>query len=135
MTSPIIPEFILGLFQTEINNIVKSEIKKVCTLYNLDYDEVITKLKRTEIKTTENAEFYVIKKRNKVADETVRCKARMLRDLEIKQCSYKQCHNNLCGKHNTMHKNNKLKYGLIDDPIPDELRPEVLNEKKKTTIY
>jgi hypothetical protein len=135
MTTPIIPEFILKLFQEQVSDIVQKEIKKVCELYKLDFDEVILKLGHVEINTTETPGFRIMKKRETFAPKEVRCTARMLHDLEIKQCSRHKTKTGLCTKHDEMFKNNRLKYGTINDPLPDELRPEVLNEKKKTKSY
>lgn len=135
MTTPILPEFILKLFQNEVNGIVQKEIQKVCDLYKLDYDEVIKKLGHVEINTTDTPGFRIMKKRETFAPKDERCIARMLHDLEIKQCSKHKKDSEFCGRHFNMHKNNKLKYGTINDPIPNELRPEVLNEKKKHNIF
>lgn len=130
MTTPIIPDFILKLFQGEVDKIVQKEIQKVCELYHLNYEEVKTKLGHVELKTTETNGFRIMKKNETFAPSEIRCMARMLHDLEIKQCSKRRSVGAYCKKHA---KHNK--YGNINDPIPDELRPEVLNEKKKSKIY
>ena len=136
MTTPILPEFVLRLFQNEVSKIVHVEIKKVCELYKLDYEEVLGKLGQVELETTDHPGFRIMKKNEKVAPKEVRCIARMLHDLEVKQCTRKHCEgSSLCKRHHSMHKDNRLKYGTVNDPLPDELRPEVLNEKKKNTIY
>jgi DUF438 domain-containing protein len=136
MTTPILPEFVLHLFQHEVTKIVNAEVKKVCELYELNYEEVIGKLGQVELETTDHPGFRIMKKNEKIAPKDVRCIARMLHDLEVKQCTRKHCEgSNLCKRHHNMRKDNRLKYGTINDPIPDELRSEVLNEKKKNTIY
>jgi hypothetical protein len=136
MTTPIIPEFILRLFQDEVNKIVQAEIDKVCDLYHLNKEEVKQKLGHTTIKSTDHPGFRIIKKNESIAPKDDRCHARMLHDLEVKQCTrHKAEGSDLCTKHITMKSKNRLKYGTIDDPLPDELRPEILNEKKKHTIY
>ena len=136
MTSPILPEFILKLFQNEINTIVKGEITKVCKLYDLDIDEVAERLGHVQIDMTTTPGFRLIRKNESFANKEERCNARMLHDLEVKQCSRPlSCGGQLCKIHNNMRKRNKLKYGLITDPLPDEMRPEVLAEKKKHKIY
>lgn len=136
MTSHILPEFILKLFQNEINNIVNGEIKKVCDLYDLDIDEVTQKLGHVKLDMTKTPGFRLIKKNEKFAETEFRCCARMLHDLEVKQCSRPILGGqNLCTIHHNIKLKGKLKYGLITDPIPDELRPEVLAEKNKTKIY
>lgn len=136
MTTPIIPEFVLKLFQDEVNKIVQSEIKRLCELYKIDYEEAKKKLGSVELKTTEHPGFRLFKKNEKIVEKDERCMARMLHDLEVKQCSR---HRNegceLCGMHSKMKSKGRLKYGLVTDPLPDELRPEVLNEKKLTKIY
>lgn len=136
MTTPILPEFVLRLFQNEVTKIVHAEVKRVCELYELNYEEVIQKLGHVELETTEHPGFRIMKKKEKVAPKEVRCIARMLHDLEVKQCTRRHCEDsNLCTRHHNMRANNRLKYGTMNDPLPDELRPEVLNEKKKSTIY
>lgn len=136
MTTPILPEFILKLFQNEVNNIVQTEIKKVCELYQLNFDEVIQKLGHIEIKTTEHPGFQIIKKKKNIVSKEKRCLARLLCDLEIKQCSKPKIEDcDFCGLHMRLNEENKLKYGKINDPLPDELRPEILNEKKLNKIY
>ena len=132
MTTPILPEFILNLFQIEVQSIVEKELKRMCKLYDIDFEEARKKLGYVDMNVTETPGFRLMKKREKFAPMENRCQARMLHDLEIKQCSRHKCEDSeLCKKHLNM----KLKYGLINDPIPDELRPEVLNEKKKNNIY
>lgn len=135
MTTPIIPDFILSLFQNEVNKIVQSEIKRLCEMYSLNFEEVKGKMGLVELNTTEFPEIRIMKKSEKIAPKDERCIARMLHELEVKQCSRKQKEDGLCGKHFALKANNKLKYGTIKDPLPDELRPEVLNEKKITKIY
>lgn len=136
MTTPILPDFVLKLFQEEIDRIAKAEIKKVCEAYELDYAEVCEKIGRVELEPTAHPGFRIMRKKEKVAPKDVRCNARMLHDLEVKQCTRKRCDGHkLCGKHLDMQTKNRLKYGTIDDPLPDELRPEVLDEKRKSKIY
>jgi len=136
MTTPILPEFVLKLFQDEVNSIVQKEICKVCEHFNLNKKEVFDKMGYVEINTTVAPGFRIMKKNEKFAPKESRCIARMLHDLEIKQCSYhRQNSSEFCGKHLSMKQSGKLKYGTVNDPLPDELRPEVLNEKKKKTIY
>lgn len=136
MTTPILPEFVLQLFQCEVTKVVHAEIKRVCELYNLDFEEVAQRLGHVELQTTEHPGFRIMKKNEKIAPKEVRCVARMLHDLEVKQCTRARCEGSeLCRRHSNMRSGNRLKYGTINDPLPDELRPEVLNEKKKNTIY
>lgn len=135
MTTPIIPEFVLQLFEKEINKIVQSEIKRVCDHYTLNFEEVTTKLGRVSITSTETPGFRLMKKKEKFAPDDQRCCVRMLHDLEVKQCSRSRSQGDMCTLHYNMRKNNRLRYGTIHDPLPDELRPEVLNEKRKKSIY
>jgi hypothetical protein len=135
MTTPIIPEFVLKLFENEINKIVQGEIKRVCNHYALSYEDVTKKLGRVSITSTETPGFRLMKKNEKFAPDEQRCCARMLHDLEVKQCSRSKTQADMCTMHNNMRKNNRLRYGTIHDPLPDELRPEVLNEKRKKSIY
>lgn len=136
MTTPIIPEFVLKLFQDEVNKIVQCEIKRLCEIYKIDYEDAKDKLGLVELKTTPHPGFRLLKKNKKITDKDQRCMARMLHDLEVRQCSRQrgeEC--DLCGIHAKMKSKGRLKYGLMSDPLPDELRPEVLNEKKLTKIY
>lgn len=136
MTTPILPEFVLKLFQDEVNKIVQKEIKRLCDLYKIDYQEAKSKMGVIELKTTEHPGFRILKKKEKIVDKDCRCLARMLHDLEVKQCSRQTSNQSkLCGIHANMKNKGRLKYGLVTDPLPDELRPEVLNEKKLTKIY
>jgi hypothetical protein len=132
MTAPILPSFILELFTNEVQKIVHKEIAKVCELYDLNIDEVEAKLGRVELHCTETPGFRIMKKRESIAPKEVRCIARMVHDLDVKQCSKKRGSNScFCGKHNK----SNLKYGTINDPLPDELRPEVMSQKKLNKIY
>lgn len=136
MTTPILPEFVLRLFQEEIDKVVKEELQKVCVVYKLDYEDVCKKIGRVELEPTKQPGFRIIKKNETFAPKEVRCAARMLHDLEVKQCSKKRCDcSTLCARHLNMQRNDRLKYGTIDDPLPDELRPEILDEKRKSKIY
>ncbi len=130
MTAPILPEVVLRLFQDEVTKIVACEIKKVCELYKLDYEEVSARI-NLQVTTTDVPGFKIVKvqKHPKLTDEN-RCLARIFKDLEVTQCSRRRTCGELCKKHSK-----NMKFGTINDPVPDELRPEVLNEKKKTTIY
>ena len=132
MTAPILPSFVLQLFENEVKKIVEREVKKVCELYELNFTEVREKLGLIQVETTDVPGFRIMKKKERFAPPEERCIARMLHDLEIKQCSNHKKKDDLCGLHLSM---GKLKYGTILDPIPDELRPEVLNEKGHTKIY
>jgi hypothetical protein len=136
MTAPILPEFILKLFQNEINTVVQTEIAKVCKLYDLDLDEVTEKLGNVKLDMTKTPGFRLLHKHETFAPKELRCCARMLHDLEVKQCSRHKFENlTMCRTHYEMKMKNKLKYGSIHDPIPDELRPAVLAEMKKNKIY
>jgi hypothetical protein len=132
MTTPIIPEFILKLFQTEVSKIVDKEIEKLCKIYDIDFEEAKKKLGNTEIKMTTDPGFKIVRNQKKIPPKQERCIARMFHGLEIKQCTRAKCNKKgFCG----LHINTQLRYGTINDPLPNELRPEVLNEKKKNSIY
>ena len=136
MTTPILPEFVLGLFRDEMQSIVEKEVKRLCDIYGIDFQDAKVKLGYIDLQVTDTPGFRLMKKQEKFAPNEERCQARMLHDLEVKQCSrHKLKDSILCKRHANMQKNNKLKYGIISDPIPDELRPEVLSEKKKKSIY
>jgi hypothetical protein len=139
MTTPILPDFILKLFQNEINTVVHSEIAKICKLYDLDLDEVTEKLGHVKLDVTATPGFRIRKNNNQnIPPKELRCCARMVHDLEVKQCSRNKYGKlTMCRGHDKMKRENKLKYGSIHDPLPDELNDlDIIttNTKKEFSI-
>ena len=133
MTNPILPEFILQLFQDEIDKIVESKLKQVCELYELDFDEVAEKVGHVRIDMTKTPGFKIIKKYEHIPTED-RCIARMFTESEIIQCSKKHKDGELCARHSKMRLENTLKYGTINDPLTDELQHERIIPKEERCI-
>jgi flagellar basal body P-ring protein FlgI len=134
MTSPMIPEVILDLFQNEINRIVKIAIKKICDEYDIDFEEA-TKIADIKLDLTLD-NLHISKKQNPKILIKERCQARMLRNIGIQQCSRSKCDDTeFCKLHFKSFKNGTLKYGKITDPIPIDLDDYFLNMKNKRNIY
>lgn len=148
MTSPIIPDFILKMFEQEVTKINIIIVDKICDLYDLDIDEVKQQLS-DELDMNFNVindnieQIKVIKKHNakpdaSTLDKSTLCIARVFiqSELKVKQCSrHKLDGQNFCKLHLKLHQNNTLKYGTIHDQKPDEISTEKLNRKVKRNIY
>lgn len=136
MTSVILPNYILSLFEKEVNDIVKKAIKKVCDEYDIDFNDA-QKLVDVNLQV-KNDNIRIIKKnilnKNPHPPE-IRCLARMLHEVEIKQCSRRKDKCDFCGTHQKMFKNGTLKYGKITDPVPLALNDKVLSYKEKRKLY
>jgi hypothetical protein len=137
MTTPLIPEVVFNLFQNEITKINTVFLTKVCETYNLNIEDVKKTLEK-ELKvsfTLNPQEKVIIVKKQKVPEDNERCIARIYRrkDLEVLQCTRRR-HNDTtcdcCKLHGKMYHEGRLKYGLMTEPTPDELSPEVLSKKK-----
>lgn len=140
MTTPLVPDFILQLFQDEVHKINSVVVQKMCQMYNIDYDDAVTKLaKEAAIKLTlSNNEKIKLVKKQKEPDAKQRCHARVFRkkDLEVFQCTRKTpaegaC---FCKRHQKMNDEGRLKYGTINDVKPAEISTPALIKKKKHTL-
>jgi hypothetical protein len=140
MTTPLVPDFILQLFQDEVHKINSVVVQKMCTIYKIDYEDAVAKLAdEAAIKLTlSNNQKIKLVKKQKEADPKHRCQARVFRkkDLEVLQCTRKTpaegaC---FCKRHQKMHDEGRLKYGTINDVKPDEISTPALVKKKKHTL-
>jgi hypothetical protein len=144
MTTPLLPDFILKLFQDEVKKIALVFIKKLCDIFDLDVEDAKKKLGDAmdiEFVFTDNPHLKIVKKQKEI-DPSERCIAKVYNKdrLGIRQCTRRrkdeECR--LCKKHMNMLQERKLKYGTIEDEeIKEPL--EVLKKKviklKKYTIY
>jgi hypothetical protein len=145
MTCPIVPEFILKLFEKEISNIVDRCVVKICDEYELDNTEVKKLLAREmnmsfDIVNEDIEQIKIVKKNTKHEKESgACCEARIYiaSELIVKQCSRSKLHDNckFCKTHHKQFETNSLKWGTIHDPKPDAISTAKLNAKAKRKIY
>lgn len=148
MTSPIVPDFILKLFEKEVSKINLIIVEKICELYKLDIDDVKTKIKKElninfDVISDEIEEIKIVKKhkpKQEVSENnnTDLCIARIFlsSQLKVKQCSrHKLDGQEFCTLHHKLNQENKLKYGTIKEKKPDEISTEKLKRKVKRNIY
>lgn len=135
MTTPVVPDFILTLFQNEINKIAGGILEKVCKLYKLDIDEVKKRLKdemRIDVSISSNERIKVVKTQAVLPPEE-RCIARVFHraDLCLIQCSRRHCPNaQFCKRHQKMIDIAPLPYGTVKEPVPKT----VVNRLKKIKV-
>jgi len=138
MTTPIIPDFILDLFKDEIKKINLVLLEEMCKIYNIDIDDAKLKLQDSlniNFKLKNNEKIKILKKRKDTPSEE-RCIARLFRksELIILQCNCKKKEGDFCKRHLKMENERRLKYGTINDEIPEELSDENLKKIKKKSI-
>ncbi len=140
MTTPMIPDFILKLFQNEINKINTNLLVHFCALFKVDIEDAKNKLKNDlniSLELDKNEKIKIVKK-HKEAPSEERCCARVYRpkDLEVCQCPRRRANEcgDFCKRHKKMHDEGRLKYGTISQTVPTEISPTVLNKKKKVTL-
>lgn len=144
MTTPIIPGFIGDLFQREIFNIQKDTAMRICQIYNLNIDEVMTKINikdvkvehpRLKLKTVEQnpslklSNINIGESRlriywryntkygdNKCSPKCIAVSAYKTKEkIYIQCCRSKQFGFDFCESHIKTFLNNKLQYGTIYD--------------------
>jgi len=138
MTTPIVPDFILELFKNEIKKINLGLLEEMCKTYNIDIDEAKTKLKDSlniNFDLNKNEKIKIVNKQKELPSEE-RCIARLFRkkDMEVFQCSRRKKECDFCKKHEKMYDEDRLKYGTINDDIPEALSEKKLIKIKKKTI-
>ena len=139
MTTPIVPDFILLLFQNEINNITTKVLEKVCTLYKLDIEEVKKRLKeeaKVDLAITRNEKIKVVKTQAELAP-VERCIARVFnrQELCLMQCTRRHGKDYpCCKKHQSMMDKGNLKHGTINEQIPTSF-VERMAKMKITKVY
>ena len=135
MTTPLIPDFVIGMFENEIRGIIHQVIG-IAAEQGLD-QEKLTKLVEKRIGlslklVTEDTEVVKIirVKPRKIPSNNERCTARILKNGILCQCSFHQFEmENVCKKH----MRRPSKWGLTTDPpIPT---PADNPLKQYTKIY
>jgi len=145
MTCPLVPEFILKLFEQQISNIVEQCVVKICDEYALDNNDVKRLLTREmnmsfSIVNEDIEQIKIVKKNNKHEKDSIAvCEARIFiaSDLIVKQCSRSKLNDQcrFCKTHQKQFDSNTLKWGTIHDPKPDAISTAKLNAKAKRKIY
>lgn len=145
MTSVIIPEFVLQMFEKEVTKINLNIIKILCEEYHLDEDDVKQKLQdkiniNFNIIHEDIEQIKIVKKHEQKSKQSSeeQCDARVYlqNDLVVKQCSrprLPEC--NLCKIHQKLKDEGKLKYGTIHDEKPECISTEKLNAKIRRKLY
>ena len=118
MTTPIIKPCILNLFQMEIQKINLEFLKKICTLYDLDFDSALTKLKdeahfKLILKHDETVK--IVKKRTPPLPQE-RCIAYVNRNIPC-QCLLRKSIGSFCARHFKLYSENRLKNGTIKEHV------------------
>lgn len=123
MTTPMIPDYILRLYENEIRAIVKKTNLAISEKYNLNVEDLNT---LTEEKIGLKLEIIpeeveVVKitriKNRKICEPIERCIARVKSNGIFCQCKFRFKDDKLCNKHG---KCANLKFGTIQDPLPEE---------------
>lgn len=122
MTTPIVPDLILGLFQNEINKINLDLLEKVCQIYKINYQEAVERLKnelKVNLVINKDERIKIVKTRPEL-NSNERCIARCFKrsDLDLVQCTLRHYPDkNFCKRHQNMFDNGTLKFGTINDEI------------------
>ena len=136
MTTPVVPDFILGLFQNEINKINTELLQKVCKIYEIDFEDVTKKLKdefKVNLVLNKDERVKIVKTRPEL-QPCDRCIARLFKrsDLDLVQCTLRHYPDqSFCKRHQIMHDNGTLKYGTIND---EETGKEVFKDRKTSKL-
>lgn len=139
MTAPIVPDFILELFKNEIKKINLGLLEEICKTYDIDINEAKTKLQDSlniNFDLNKNEKIKIVNKQKELPSEE-RCIARLFRkkDMEVFQCSRRKKECDFCKKHEKMNDEDRLKYGTINDDVPEALSEKKLIKIKKKTIF
>tara|TARA_Y100000591_G_C21767287_1_gene663528 strand:- start:224 stop:637 length:414 start_codon:yes stop_codon:yes gene_type:complete len=125
MSSTDLPLFVKGIFEKEINNIKINLIKHIAKDYSLNEEELIKKYTcDIEIinKKIENIQITKKNNYNSNLNKEDRCLARVYNNGKGAQCKRSKKHDDLCTLHyNILIKEDKLKYGLITEPKPNNV--------------
>ena len=137
MTSVELPNFVIGIFQNEVNKIKINLIKQICKDFYLDEEELIKEYTCDVKLINKNLENIQIIKKNNYNSELSnndRCFARVYNNGKGARCKRSKNNNNLCTLHNNLLiKNGDLKYGYIDKPRPKGIFPN--KDPKREKIY
>jgi hypothetical protein len=134
MTTPLIPDFIVKLFEKEITSINHKILEVICKEYSLDFDKAKQTLQKElninlDIITKDIYNLKISKKRTYGKNTPLenRCIGRVYHkhNNEFVQCIRKKQSNcNTCLTHSQ-----RCPYGTINEPEPD------IKEIKKRNIY
>jgi hypothetical protein len=133
MTTPIVPDFIAELFKNEIQKIQENVVKQICDVYGLDQEEVMESIGLQEVKF-EHSRLRISKKHETEygsKKHTEKCTARIFAasQVQLYQCKRSRLGGcNFCKTHLEMIKRGGLKWGTINDPVPQEV--QVTQSKK-----
>jgi len=121
MTCVIIPDGVMKLMTAEVSKIVADHVKKLCEIYDLDYDEAMGHLD-LKINLDIKEDYKIVKKRVSKLKPEERCIALLKGADEIKQCDFKKADGKeFCKNHDRMHTSNRLAFGTIKDPLEQEI--------------
>jgi hypothetical protein len=160
MTSPIIPDFILKLFEQEVTKVNLSVVEVLCNHFSIDINEAKAVVEKNcglrfnvigesieHIKIVKSTKPKKVSetKQDKACDSDVKqnianncCDARIFlaNDLVVRQCSRsKLVGSNFCKMHQQKVESGKLKYGTIHEDKPEEISTPKLRSKIKRNIY
>jgi hypothetical protein len=127
MTTPLIPDFIVRMFENELRKIIGDIISYVSKEFGIDADILRKQVHRHVgigihvVKEDEEVVKIVKLKPRKAPDDVFRCKALIMKNGDVQQCMLqKQTKCDFCKRHRTC----PSKYGVIGDPsnvpIPGE---------------
>jgi len=140
MTTPLIPDFILKLFQDEIRKVTSLMLEKFCQVFEIDLDEAKARLKNElniELELTANPYIKIIKKQKQL-EPSERCIANVFHKerLELCQCSRRKLFDDskMCKRHHRMWADDRLQHGTIEDEKEGDVKKKVL-KLKKYVIY
>jgi len=137
MASVELPNFVIGLFQNEINKIKINLIKQICKDFYLDEEELIKEYTCDINLINKNLEnIQIVKKNNynsNLSDDD-RCLARIYNNGKGARCKRSKNDGKLCTLHNKiLTREGKLKCGYIDEPRPNGVFPN--KDPKRENIY
>lgn len=123
MTTPLVPSFLLKLFEAELHKVNSKIVDRICELYNLNKKEVHEKLgimMFTEVDIKDDKKMKIVRiTPHKEVPKDNRCIARYYNkdNKEVMQCkklAKMQC---FCMSHYNLSRQDYLRYGTIHNPI------------------
>ena len=121
MTTSMIPDYVLALYENEIRKVVQKVLKNISEEFNIDIKE-LEKSAASEVTLkliSEDFESVTITRKNKVkklVENEKRCVARIKKNGLYMQCTRESKDDMMCKMHSTK----KLLHGTINDPLPKE---------------
>lgn len=129
MTNVAVPDFIIKLYEDETRKVLNTVINHICHRFSLEKSAVTSGVEKNinlklEIVPDDDETLIITKKTPKPPpDEDERCVARLKKNGVFVQCLCVRNDNfelDMCTRHSNAFHQEKLKYGTINDPIPDE---------------